>query len=455
MKAVVVGGGIAGLTAALRLSQAGCQVDLFEASARLGGLICSVEVGGVPMDVGAEAFAVARPAALELIQELGLADAVVSPETQEARILVGGRLIKIPHGVLGIPSDFDSPDVLAAIGAQAAAEAKQRDSQPWNIPQNPTLEELVVGRLGVTVLETLVTPVVSGVHASSPSLLEADVVAPGLADKARELGSLVAAVATIRQAAAKPGAAVATLQGGMTSLIEALLGALQSAGVKIFLNAAVSHISKNTDGYSVATQQGDLIQADAVILAATPKANAAMLAEFPDIATALRGINAVDVTVVALQAESKSLPSAPLGSGVLVAPGNNAVVAKASTHTTAKWKHASERAGAGRHLIRLSYGRDGEAPQASELLTQTAKQDAVRLFGLNESDIRAVVTQEWPQSLIQARVGHKGLLNDLQIALAAQPGLAVVGAGLGGNGITGIIAKTNDEMVRILKTNAR
>lgn len=47
----VIGGGIAGMTAALRLAQRGFAVTLYEASSVLGGNLASVPVGGMPRDV--------------------------------------------------------------------------------------------------------------------------------------------------------------------------------------------------------------------------------------------------------------------------------------------------------------------------------------------------------------------------------------------------------------------
>lgn len=75
---VVVGGGIAGLTAAARLSGAaggsgpGARVTLLESAGRLGGKLLCGEVGGVPVDLGAEAVFVRQPSAVELAQEVGL-----------------------------------------------------------------------------------------------------------------------------------------------------------------------------------------------------------------------------------------------------------------------------------------------------------------------------------------------------------------------------------------------
>jgi len=71
----VVGGGISGLTAAYRLRlTAGdeANITLFDPSDRLGGVLRTEQVGGVAIDVGAEAFVVRRPEVPALLAELGL-----------------------------------------------------------------------------------------------------------------------------------------------------------------------------------------------------------------------------------------------------------------------------------------------------------------------------------------------------------------------------------------------
>ena len=450
MRAVVIGGGIAGLAAARRLALGGHSVTLLEATDRLGGLIHSVELDGVRVDIGAEAFAVARPEALELVRELGLEEFLAEPAQDSARILVDGRFIHIPHGVLGAPSDLDSAEVLEAIGPEAVAEAKRLDALPWNTPAGGTMADLVRDRLGERVLRTLVAPVVAGVHASDPSLLEADVVAPGLYARAAQLGSLSAAAAAIRASAARPGAAVATLTGGMTSLIAALAQAATQAGVTLRLSTPAHSVLRTETGYQVLLENSthDRLDADILVVATPPHVAANLLGSLPAVATPLAQIRTVDVTVVALSAKSETAATAPHGSGVLVAAGGSSVTAKASTHASAKWAHLASRAGSNGHLLRLSYGREGQAPntstpEATEQLLQTARADAAVLYGLKPKDFTAALAQQWPRSLVQARPGHAKHVLQVTAALESLPNLHVVGAGLGGNGIAGVLAQVN------------
>ena len=74
----ILGGGIAGLSAAHYLHQAGAHFTLFEASNRFGGIIDSERTPeGFLVEAGPDSFLTAKPAATELARELGLADQLI------------------------------------------------------------------------------------------------------------------------------------------------------------------------------------------------------------------------------------------------------------------------------------------------------------------------------------------------------------------------------------------
>ena len=74
---VIVGGGISGLSAAYYLAKGGAASTILESRPRLGGVIQTDHVEGCIIEAGPDSFLSAKPAALELIRELGLAGEVI------------------------------------------------------------------------------------------------------------------------------------------------------------------------------------------------------------------------------------------------------------------------------------------------------------------------------------------------------------------------------------------
>ncbi|RBI63693.1 protoporphyrinogen oxidase [halophilic archaeon] len=70
----IVGGGIAGLSAAYRLQQQGCDVQVFEASDDLGGLAATYETDGDRIEKFYHHLSKSEETIVDLIEELGLGD---------------------------------------------------------------------------------------------------------------------------------------------------------------------------------------------------------------------------------------------------------------------------------------------------------------------------------------------------------------------------------------------
>ena len=76
----VIGSGIGGLTAAIDLARAGCDVDVFERGPKPGGKIRQLEVNGIAMDAGPTVFTM-RWVFEELFKDAGskLSEELTSP----------------------------------------------------------------------------------------------------------------------------------------------------------------------------------------------------------------------------------------------------------------------------------------------------------------------------------------------------------------------------------------
>ena len=259
--ALVVGGGIAGLTAAWDLVRAGLRPLLVEARGYTGGLVAAGRIGGARLDLGAEGFVVRGEAATSMLAELGLRTtgprgrprlflpplAQAGDDVGEAGGTDGGdespgwALHRFPDDAyLGIPANPLAPDVVSIIGRAAARRAAQDADLPGSVgtgPEAPAdLASFVTARMGDGVLERLVRPIVAGIHSADPADLAADVVVPGLRRATAELGSLSAAVAAVleRRRARRDGtggrSVDAAVEGGLFRLTDALREAIEAGG---------------------------------------------------------------------------------------------------------------------------------------------------------------------------------------------------------------------------------
>ncbi|MDO8732105.1 MAG: protoporphyrinogen oxidase [Actinomycetota bacterium] len=439
---VIVGGGVAGLVAALEASNSGLSVLLLEASDRLGGAVQGASLAGVTVDVGAESFAVTRPETLALIEQLGLTSQSVQPRRTDSRLVVPTGIFPMPHALLGIPTDPLAPEVVAIIGNEAAQAAVKLDEAPVPAEWDPqlTLGALVRQRLGNPIADLITTPVVGGVHALHPDLAEAEATSPGITAATFKYGGLSNAAAAMRSASGIPGSAVRGLRGGMSTLIPALVDVLHANGVELRTGIAAVNVSPVGSQWTVQTTSG-AFAADQVIVALDARSAAAVLTELPAIHAPLSQMHVGDVIVFAAVVNCELLDEDPLGSGALIAPSTPGLRAKAITHASSKWGWVREAYGPGRHVIRLSYGRDGVIQESLDALPTIAHADLELLLSAKIAAFEGIYIARWNGSLLHPRVGHRANAAALRAAVANTPGLSVAVSGMAGNGLAGTIGQ--------------
>ncbi|ETB12621.1 protoporphyrinogen oxidase, partial [Mycobacterium avium subsp. silvaticum ATCC 49884] len=177
-----MGGGISGLTAAYRLRVAAgddAVITLLDPAPRLGGILRTEPVGGVPMDLGAEAFVLRRPELPALLSELNLTGRQRVSTGARPLIYSRGRLHPLPTGtVVGIPSSAASMAGLVDEATLARIEAEPRRPLHWRAGSDPAVADLVGDRFGKQVVSRSVDPLLSGVYAGSAATIGLRAAAP-------------------------------------------------------------------------------------------------------------------------------------------------------------------------------------------------------------------------------------------------------------------------------------
>ncbi len=446
---LVIGGGVAGLVSALDLARAGHRTVVLEASDSFGGVLSSHRVGGLTLDAGAESFATARPAVADLLGELGLADRIVPPHPAGAWVRHAGGTAPLPAvGLLGIPGRWWAPDVRRVIGVAGAVRSAADVVLPATagVPAGTTLGELVRRRMGPRVVDRLVEPVAGGVYAADPDRLDVRTVAPGLDAALRQAGSLSAAVRRLRGGGERAGSAVATVTGGLHTVVPALVDAARAAGAVLRTGSAVHSLNGGGDGWRAALSGGGTVTAGAVVLAVPAPAAAELITSAaPGVPVTVLQAPISRVLICTLVVDDHRLDRAPRGTGVLVSAHAAGVTAKALTHATAKWPWLAETAGPGRHVLRLSYGRGMDLPPEPEL-PALAVRDAGTLLGvpLDSGSVVDTAVVRWTSALPAPGPGHAADVAALRSALTPIR-LSVVGAPVAGSGLSGVVTDARQQ----------
>jgi phytoene dehydrogenase-like protein len=243
----VVGGGMAGLTAACYLARAGVGVDVFEKAPILGGRAATREAEGFMFNRGIHALYTGG-AASRAFEELDVTYGHGTPK--ETFVLQGGELRPFPTS----PSQFLRTDLLGAgdklalfrffatLGRAKPHELAGTSLQEWldQKVRRPRLHRLMV---------SLAYPLV---YTSALDLVSAEV----FVDK-------------FQRALKHP---VHYIDGGWQVLVNGLRAAAERAGARIVSGTGVEAVLLVDDrAMGVRLRDGSLVQASAVVLATGPR----------------------------------------------------------------------------------------------------------------------------------------------------------------------------------------
>jgi len=293
---VVIGGGISGLAAAVAAKNLAesrglpLQVDVVEASQRLGGLIRSEWFHDCLLEHGPDAVLRTKPAAEALCQRIGLTNEIEIPRPSRGFfVLHRGKITPLPDGFrMVVPtrlgplftSRLFSPLAALRLCLEPMIPARKDDAEE-------SLGAFIRRRLGRQVLERVVQPMLSSIYLGDADRLSADLVLPQLTGLVRKYGSLSKG---FKNRPAPNGPMFFTLDGGMERLVAVLANCLRG---HVHTGFSVDRLTRDAGGgWTIHPRQGQPLRADRVIVATPGHVSSNMLGQVaPDLARKLSGID--------------------------------------------------------------------------------------------------------------------------------------------------------------------
>ena len=429
---VIVGGGITGLAAAYYLAKAGAGATLIERQPRLGGVVRTEVVERCVIECGPDSFLAAKPAAMELIRELGLADEVIGSNDHQRVTYIkrGGRLVPMPDGLMMMVPTRVLPVALSPLlgwGSKLKMGLEFfRRAKPAS--HDRSVSEFVIGHYGREALDYLAEPLLSGVYGGDPNELSAASVLPQFVELERNYGSLTRGVLARKKAPGESGGALfRTLKRGLGHLTGTIEARVRPK-VEI-LHDEVAAVE--FDGGSYRLRLGDgWLTARKVILCCPAHLAGGLLkpadALLGETLSAVKYNSSITLALVYRKSEIRH----PLnGFGFLIPK----VERRALVACTWVGRKFDFRVPDDLVFLRCFLG-DSSIGLSDEVMLDAVRAELGELMGVDAEPLFHRI-HRWPKSMAQYTVGHSKRLAVIRERLEHLPGLYLAGNGYEGIGI--------------------
>jgi protoporphyrinogen/coproporphyrinogen III oxidase len=454
---VIIGGGISGLSAAYYLSKGGFGSTILESRPRLGGVIQTEHVDGCTVEAGPDSFLSAKPAAVELAGELGLADQIIpsNDHLRKTYVRKGGRMIPLPDGLMMMVPTKILP--LLTTGLLSWGTKLRMGLELLRAPKphsgDQSVADFVEEHYGSEAVDYLAEPLLSGIYGGDPGDLSVGSVLPRFVQLASQYGSLTRGVLAERAKAVRngpPAPLFRTFKGGLGQLVEAAAGAIRG-------HAEIRQVRAETIQRSGAGQPagfriraaGDWIDTVNLVVGCEAHSASQLLAAVDPILAELLGQVPYSSSItLALGFDAADFPKPPEGFGFLIPKRERRRLA-ACTWVGTKFSY---RVPPGKIVARCVIG-GAEAVAAQSESDQTLVTDATRelqeIAGIS-AEPRFTRIFRWPRSMAQPAVGHAARIAEIEARVAAIPGVHLAGNAYSGIGIPDCIRLGRQAAGRIL-----
>lgn len=417
---LVVGGGLSGLSAAWRLRELvgpEHEITVFESAQQGGGKALTIHEEGWLVERGPSAFLLREGPLTELVQGLGLEDALVGPAARARLLYSKGAIRQVTA----------NPFALVWRGLLTPGEAARLCAEPFissNGPGEESVFDFAARRFGAGVAEGLVAPMLLGISAGAAREVSVDAVFPEWSQLEASHGSMV------RAAMARSGSSprMVGLRGGNQGLTRALI---ESGRFELRCGHQVTGFDVTKDQVTVGFAEQERVTGEGLIVA-LPTQSAARLWSPGPVATALNEVLEPPMLVAAVGFPSEHI-TLPAAFGVLVARDQGL----RSLGILFESALFPDRAPAGQTLVRVLLG-GGADPTVAEL-------DEVALKALVLRELEAILGVSgapsfwrlirWPEAIPVGGLGHRERRQRIEQALGQEPRLALAGTGIWGIGV--------------------
>jgi oxygen-dependent protoporphyrinogen oxidase len=395
-RVVIVGGGITGLAAAYELERAAdVEIDLYEASSRLGGKLQTSLIDGLTVELGPDCFFTRKPGVRELIEELGLEGEVIEPGQKEFSLLLDGTLHRVPAGLVTLnTANAEAVHEATFLSPEGKARALAEREQPAGAGEDESIRAFFTRRFGAEFATLVAEPMLAGTHGGEPDRLSMRALFPGYLELERRHGSLAAGIPVPTGAAA-----FLSFRNGMQTVVDGLARALQRTRIHL-----------NTRG-SVAGNDPVLLAIPANVAAPILDGKAGAL---------MKEIAHRSSTIVTLAFRRDQIKKGLQGTGFLVPPSSPLPVTGA-TWSSEKWPgRAPENQVLMRVFLRgtvmdaLNVARDTLDPllgiKGAPLLSQTARWiEGQPQYEVGHLDRVAEIEAALPSNILVAGTSYRGV----------------------------------------------
>jgi len=416
-QAIIVGGGISGLTVAYFLRRAGFAVTVLEAGNSPGGTMKTVAEGGWLVETGPTSALETTPLFGEMFDELGITGERLYAAAAAGRryILRDGKLHPLPMS----PGAF----VMSSLWSARGKLRLMKEPFVGRAAEEETIAQFVSRRLGREFLDYAINPFVAGVYAGDPSSLSVRAAFPKLYALEERYGGLMrgmvrgAGERRKRAEKAKDRARMFSFRNGMQTFPDAL-ARLQGGGMRT--ECAVTSIERKappdgTPAFVVRCRRGgreESLEAPVVVMAVPAYVAGELIRPFsPALAESLGRMYYPPVTEVFLGFPSSSMGRPLDGFGFLV-PEREKRNILGTIWTSALFPG---RAPAG-HVALTTFVGGSRQPSLAGLddgeIAGMVSAELRALMGVRGDPVYAKVVR-WQKAIPQYTLGHLALMAEL------------------------------------------